>query len=163
MLEVVRQAYTHAFVDLPASFNEEHLRAAIELSEAMIVVLTPELPSIWRTDRLLRFLTGSVGSEKVHLILNRSTNGSDEITTGEIEKTVKQPIFWSLPNDYRAATEAVKLGKPLVSMNNSQLAHSYLELAYRLTGSVRPKKKQRFSGIFEILKLGERFNGTSKG
>lgn len=161
MLEVVRQAYTHAFVDLPASLGEEHLRTAIELSEAMIVVLTPELPSIWRTDRLLRFLAGSVGKEKVHLILNRSSNGSDEITNGEIEKTVKQPIFWSLPNDYRASSEAVKLGKPLVSMNNSQLAHSYVELAYRLTGTVGPKKKQRFSSILEILKIGERFNGTS--
>ena len=164
MLEVVRQTYTHAFVDLPASLNEEHLRAAIEVSEAMIVVLTPEFPSIWRTDRLLRFLERSVGSEKVHLILNRSTKGSDEITNGEIEKTVEQPIFWSLPNDYHASTEAVKLGRPLVSMNNSQLAHSYVELAYRLTGTVRPKKKkQRFSSILEILKIGERFNGTSKG
>ena len=73
------------------------------------------------------------------------------------------PIFWSLPNDYQASTEAVKLGRPLVSMNNSQLAHSYLELAYRLTGTGRPKKKQRFSSILEILKIGERFNGTSKG
>jgi hypothetical protein len=47
-------------------------------------------------------------------------------------------------------------------MNNSQLAHSYVELAYRLTGTVRPKKKkQRFSSILEVLKIGERFNGTS--
>ncbi len=160
MLEVVRQAYTHAFIDLPASLNEEHLRAAIELSEAMIVVLTPELPAIWRTDRLLRFLAGSVGSEKVHLVLNRSTNGSDEITNGEIEKTVKQPIFWSLPNDYHASREAVKLGRPLVSMNNSQLAHSYQELAYRLTGTARPKKRRRLPGFLEVLKIGERLNGT---
>lgn len=163
MLEVVRQAYTHAFVDLPASLNEEHLRAAIELSEAIMVVLTPELPSIWRTDCLLRFLDGSVGSEKVHLVLNRSAKGSDEIANGEIEKAVNQPIFWSLPNDDHASTEAIKLGRPLVSINNSQLARSYQELAYRLTGTVRPRKKQRFSSILEILKLGEKFNGTSKG
>jgi len=163
MLQVARQAYTHTFVDLPASLNEEHLRVAIELSRAIVVVLTPELPAIWRTDRLLRFLDGSVGSEKVHLILNRSSNGSDEITNGEIEKTVKQPIFWSLPNDYRASTEAVKLGRPLVSMNNSQLAHSYQELAYRLTGTERPKKRRRFLSLFEVLKIGEKFNGTSRG
>jgi len=159
MLEVVRQAYTHTFVDLPASFNEEHLRVAIELSRAMVVVLTPELPAIWRTDRLLRFLAGSVGKEKVHLVLNRSANGGDEITNGEIEKAVNQPIFWNLPDDYRTSREAVKLGKPLVSMNNSQLAHSYQELAYRLTGTNRPKKQPRFSGIFQALNLAERLNG----
>ena len=163
MLEVVRQAYTHAFVDLPASLNEEHLRVAIELSQAMVAVLTPELPAIWRTDRLLRFLAGSVGSEKVHLVLNRSTNGSDEIANGEIEKAVNQPIFWSLPNDDHASREAIKFGRPLVSMNNSQLAHSYQELAYRLTGTVGPKKKQRFSNILNILKIGEKLNGPSRG
>ena len=161
MFEVVRQAYTHTFVDLPTSLNEEHLRVVIELSQAVVVVLTPELPAIWRTDRLLRFLVGSVGSEKVHMVLNRSVNGSDEIKNGEIEKTVNQPIFWSLPDDYCASREAVKLGKPLVSMNNSQLAHSYQELAYRLTGTVRPKKQRRFSGIFNVLKIGERLSGKS--
>ena len=161
MLEVARQAYTHTFVDLPASLNEEHLRVAIELSRAIVVVLTPELPAIWRTDRLLRFLAGSVGSEKVHLVLNRSVNGSDEIANGEIEKAVNQPIFWSLPNDDRASREAIKLGRPLVSMNNSQLAHSYQELAYRLTGTARAKKRRRFLSIFEVLKIGERFNGNS--
>jgi len=161
MLGVVRQTYTHAFVDLPASLNEEHLRVVIELSQALVIVLTPELPAIWRTDRLLRYLAGSVGSEKVHLVLNRSANGSDEIANGEIEKAVNQPIFWSLPNDDRASSEAIKLGRPLVSMNNSQLAHSYQELAYRLTGTVRPTKRRRFSGIFLALKLGERLNGTS--
>ena len=159
MLEVARQAYTHTFVDLPASLNEEHLRVAIELSRAMVVVLTPELPAIWRTDRLLRYLAGSVGSEKVHLVLNRSAKGSDEIANGEIEKAVNQPIFWSLPNDDRTSREAVKLGRPLVSMNNSQLALSYQELAYRLTGTARPKKRPRFSGIFQALKLAERLNG----
>jgi len=163
MLEVVRQAYTHAFVDLPSSLNEEHLRVVIELSRAMVVVLTPELPAIWRTDRLLRFLEGSVGSEKVHLVLNRSANGSDEIAKGEIEKAVNQPIFWSLPNDDRASREAIKFGRPLVSMNNSQLAHSYQELAYRLTGTERPKKRRRFLSLFEALKIGEKFNGTSRG
>jgi len=131
------------------------------LSRAMVVVLTPELPAIWRTDRLLRFLAGSVGSEKLRLVLNRSVNKSGEIKNGEIEKAVNQPIFWSLPNDDRASSEAIKLGRPLVSMNNSQLAHSYQELAYRLTGTVRPKKRRRFSGIFLALKLGERLNGTS--
>jgi len=161
MFAVVRQAYTHTFVDLPASFNEEHLRVVIALSRAMVVVLTPELPAIWRTDRLLRFLAGSVGSEKLRLVLNRSVNKSGEIKNGEIEKAVNQPIFWSLPNDDRASSEAIKLGRPLVSMNNSQLAHSYQELAYRLTGTVRPKKRRRFSGIFLALKLGERLNGTS--
>jgi len=104
-----------------------------------------------------------VGSEKVHLVLNRSANGSDEIANGEIEKAVNQPIFWSLPNDERASREAIKFGRPLVSMNNSQLAHSYQELAYRLTGTVRPKKRRRFLSIFEVLKIGEKFNGTSRG
>ena len=57
-----------------------------------------------------------------------------------------RPAYW-----ITAGLHSTELGPP----------ETVMELAYRLTGTVRPKKKKRFSSILEILKIGERFNGTS--
>ena len=145
-LEVITQVYTHAFVDLPASFDEEHLGVATEMSEAIVLVLTPEFPAIWRTSRLLRFLMKSVDPQKLRLVVNRFGSRTYPISNGNIEKALSRNLFWKLPNDYSPATEAVRLGKPLVSINHSRLGRSYQELAYRLTGTPVPKKRRGLFG-----------------
>ena len=145
-LEVITQVYTHAFVDLPVSFDEELLEVATEMSEAIVVVLTPEFPAIWRTNRLLSFLRKSVNPQKLRLVVNRFGSRTYPISNSNIEKALSRNIFWKLPNDYSPSTEAVRLGKPLVSINHSRLGRSYQELAYRLTGTPVPKKRRGLFG-----------------
>ena len=145
-LEVITQVYTHAFVDLPVSFDEELLEVATEMSEAIVVVLTPEFPAIWRTNRLLSFLRKSVNPQKLRLVVNRFGSRTYPISNSNIEKALSRTIFWKLPNDYSPSTEAVRLGKPLVSINHSRLGRSYQELAYRLTGTPVPKKRRGLFG-----------------
>ncbi len=145
-LEVITQVYTHAFVDLPVSFDEELLEVATEMSEAIVVVLTPEFPAIWRTNRLLSFLRKSVNPQKLRLVVNRFGSRTYPISNSNIEKALSRNIFWKLPNDYSPSTEAVWLGKPLVSINHSRLGRSYQELAYRLTGTPVPKKRRGLFG-----------------
>lgn len=146
-LEVITQVYTHAFVDLPASFDEEHLRVATDMSEAIVLVLTPEFPSIWRTNRLVRFLMKSVNTQKLRLVVNRFGSRTYPISNSKIERALSRNIFWKLPNDYSPTTEAIRLGKPLVSINHSRLGRSYQELAYRLTGTPVPKKRRGLFGL----------------
>ena len=145
-LEVITQVYTHAFVDLPVSFDEELLEVATEMSEAIVVVLTPEFPAIWRTNRLLSFLRKSVNPQKLRLVVNRFGSRTYPISNSNIEKALSRNIFWKLPNDYSPSIEAVRLGKPLVSINHSRLGRSYQELAYRLTGTPVPKKRRGLFG-----------------
>ena len=145
-LEVITQVYTHAFVDLPVSFDEELLEVATEMSEAIVVVLTTEFPAIWRTNRLLSFLKKSVNPQKLRLVVNRFGSRTYPISNSNIEKALSRNIFWKLPNDYSPSTEAVRLGKPLVSINHSRLGRSYQELAYRLTGTPVPKKRRGLFG-----------------
>ena len=145
-LEVITQVYTHAFVDLPVSFDEELLEVATEMSEAIVVVLTTEFPAIWRTNRLLSFLRKSVNPQKLRLVVNRFGSRTYPISNSNIEKALSRNIFWKLPNDYIPSTEAVRLGKPLVSINHSRLGKSYQELAYRLTGTPVPKKRRGLFG-----------------
>jgi pilus assembly protein CpaE len=147
LLEVVTRTYSHTVIDLATSLERELLRLVLEMASRVLVVLTPELPALWRTQRLFGFLQGSCGDEKLRLVLNRS-RPSDEITDREIEKTLRHPVYWQLPNDYQSCIEAINSGHPLVSNNHSELARSYRELARRLSGISPPKKRGGLRRLF---------------
>lgn len=147
MLEVIAQTYTHAFVDLASSLGKEYMQVATGMSAAVVVVSTTELPSLWRTERLIRFLGGCGMSEKVRLVINRDRK-SDEVTDSEIQRVLKLSPYWKLPNNYRGSKKAILSGYPLVSANHSDLAASYRELAHRLTEMPLPEKKRGLFGIF---------------
>jgi pilus assembly protein CpaE len=147
LLEVVTHTYSHALVDLNPSLDKELLRLVIETARRVVVVLTPELPALWRTQRLFGFLQTVCDTDKLRLVLNRSRK-TDQITEREIQKALKHPVYWQIPNDYQACIEAINSGRPLVSGNHSELSRSYRELAYRLTGTAPPAKRRRFFGLF---------------
>jgi len=151
MLEVVSQSYTHTFIDFPASIDQDLLQVLIEMTMAFFVVFTPELPSMWRTDRLLRFLSNAGGTEKLRLIVNRVTK-DDEYDEKAIMKTLDRKIYWKLPNNYRATIGAINEGKPVVKMSNSALVSSYMKLAQELSGQepeAEPPAWWRPFGLFQ--------------
>jgi pilus assembly protein CpaE len=133
LLRVASQSYTHTLVDLPSSLDQDLLEVITDSSEAVLVVMTPELPALWRTHRLLLILAGLGCSERVRLILNRD-NSRAEIDEREIRKALNHPIYWRLPNNYSSAIQAINKGKPIVWVNHSGLASSYRKLTHELTG-----------------------------
>ena len=148
IFEVAANAFQYVIVDLP--LHKEHFALVSEMSSSIVVVLTPELTAMWRTARLLTFLEETGAHDKLRLLVNR-TRKSDEISDAEIEKALKQRIYWKLPNNYSASVESINSGKPVASLNHSELARSYKEFAYRLTSTqTRDKRK----GIFGLFSLG---------
>ena len=150
LLDVARQAYAHVLVDLPGLHDEQVLGMMARISQDILVVLTPELPAIWRTHRLLSYLETIIHPEelntKAHLVLNRADSRTD-LSRADIEKTLERKIKWKLSDDFQAAIEAINSGTPLVSLNNSGLAADYELLARGLTG-VSESKKRSFLGLF---------------
>jgi pilus assembly protein CpaE len=147
ILSVFQQAYSHTIVDASSASDEQLIRLVSEVSEAIVVVLTPEIPALWRTLRLLELMDSHGAGDKLKVVLNRS-HKKDEITRKDIEKTLGRDIFWSLPNDYRASIDAINAGKPLVSMNHSGLAGSFKEFTENLTGM---EFKQSRKGLFDFF------------
>ena len=150
LLDVARQAYAHVLVDLPGSHNEQILDLMAHISQDILIVLTPELPAVWRTHRLLSYLETIIHPDqlnsKAHLVLNRADSRT-ELSRSDIEKTLERPIKWKLSDDFRAAIDAINTGTPLASMNHSGLASDYEKLAQGLTG-VSQSKKRGFLGLF---------------
>jgi len=147
LLRVVSQTYTHTFVDLPVSLDQELFQAVTDNSEAVMVVMTPELPALWRTHRLVLLLAGYGCADRVKLILNRD-NSRDEIDEREIKKALNQPIYWRLPNNYNSAIQAINKGKPIIWVNHSGLASSYRRLAQELTGITVRKRRRGILNLF---------------
>jgi pilus assembly protein CpaE len=148
LLRVVSAAYTHTFIDLPSSLDQEIMQVTTDASEAVLVVMTPELPAVWRTHRLLTILSSSGCGDRLRLILNRD-NSRDEITEKEITRALNHPIYFRLPNNYGAAIHAINKGKPIVEVNHSSLAAGYRQLTQNLTGgTVSPKQRKRLSKLF---------------
>jgi pilus assembly protein CpaE len=147
VIRVASETYTHTFCDLPVSSTGECLQLVLEGCSAILLVVTPDLPSLWRTQRLVRFLQHRGRLEKTHLIVNRSRK-ADEIREGEIQEAVKHSVFWKLPDDYPACMNAVNSGKPLAADDGSELSRSYRELARRLTGAALPEKRRGLLNFF---------------
>jgi pilus assembly protein CpaE len=148
LLEVVAQTYTHAVVDIPPSAPGVLFQTVTSLSTAIMAVVTPDLLSVRRTERLLRLFNSFELSDRVRLVLNRSTK-SDQITDGDIEKALQQPVASKLANDYYSCIEAINSGKALLAMSNRNLARNYKELADELLGTTRETEKRK--GLLGLL------------
>jgi Flp pilus assembly CpaE family ATPase len=109
--------------------------------------MTPELPAVWRTHRLITLLSGLGCADRIKLILNRDSS-RDEITDKEISRALHQPIYFRLPNNYASAIQAVNQGKPIVEVNHSNLASGYRQLTQALTGVTLQKPRRGLSKLF---------------
>jgi pilus assembly protein CpaE len=147
LLRVVSASYGHVFIDLPSSLEPDLLQVVADASEAILVVMTPELPAVWRTHRLISTLAGFGCADRIRLILNRD-NSRDEITEKEIARALNHPVYFRLPNNYAAAIQAINRGKPIVEMNHSNLATGYRQLMQELTGVAVNKPRRNYSKLF---------------
>jgi pilus assembly protein CpaE len=133
LLEVAQTTFDHTIVDLPTNLAEDQVKVITRHSSTTLVVLTPELPAIWRTERLLAYLTGLHAADKVRIVLNRSTR-SDEINDADIERLLKMPLYCKLPNEYGACIKAINSGTLLDSSSNKYLSKALTSLAADLAG-----------------------------
>lgn len=138
MIQMVAKSYTHTFIDFSSNLDPNYLQVLSDIGSVLIVVLTPEIPSLWHAGRVLRLLARTGRPEKIRLVVNRVT-GKDDVDERGIEKSLNQKVFWKLPNNYRASIDAINQGKPLVATNSSALADSYVKLAQQLTGKFAPQ------------------------
>src|SRR5262245_1760226 len=147
VIGLLRASYTHLVLDLSKRFTPTDL-TAMRMSDHILLVAQLELTSLRNAVRMLHTLGAEDGlGDKVKVVVNRVGSDDCDISLKKAEETIGKPIFWQVPNDYKAMLGARNAGVPLLQhapKSKTQLALK--ELAHALCGKngqekAPPKKK----------------------
>jgi len=148
LINLLRASYTHLILDLSKSFSPTDV-TGLRMADTILVVAQLELSSLRNVVRMMLTLGNDPElAPKVQVVLNRVGTETD-ITVKKAEEIIGKPIFWQLPNDVKAMSEARTCGVPLLAQAaRCKLQQSLAGLAQALTGKgarpAAPKAKRWF-------------------
>lgn len=139
-LEFLRGEYDYIVVDGPTSLDDTNL-AVIDASNLLYLVATPEIAAIRDLSRYVDSLSqGEHDIEKVKVVINRFS-AQHALTVEQIEKAIRLPIAFKLPNGYAEVTRSAILGEPIDPKQKSSFALPIVKWAASLGGSTIPAEE----------------------
>ncbi len=152
LINLLRASYSRLILDLSKRFTPTDL-TAMRVSDVIVLVAQLELTSLRNAVRMLHTLNNEDGlGDKVKVVINRVGSDDCDISLAKAEETIGRPIFWQVPNDYRAVLGARNAGVPLLMHPPRSKTHqSLVGLASALCGraaAVAPRKERR--GFFSF-------------
>src|SRR5207244_4825090 len=115
-----------------------------------LLIAQLELTSRRNVVRMLHTLGTEDGlGDKVKVVVNRIGSEDGEISLAKAAETIGKPIFWQVPNDYKAMLGARNAGVPLLTHAPKSKAQQSLQgLAAALCGKAAPENKEKKRGFF---------------
>ena len=106
--------------------------AALYSADHIMLVATPDVPSIRNSQRLLDHVRqlGACG-ERVRFLLNRASEPLP-IPLKHIEGAVGFPVHHMFPSDYKTVSAALNAGVPLALSGNSEIAEQFDRFTRRI-------------------------------
>lgn len=128
--------FDYVIVDTTSMFSVLNL-ALLDLSTIVtflgIVDFIPTIKNMKIGSDTLNAL--NYDKNKIRLVLNRS-NAKTRISIDDVEKLLGEKFYHILPNDFRAASQSIKEGIPLVLKNDTTaLSEALCDLVARYTNS----------------------------
>jgi pilus assembly protein CpaE len=148
---VAQNSFDVVLVDMGSQFSSDWSQL-LRMARMILIVAEANVPSLWTLERRLAALKGfGIDPERARIIINRWHKGDDEVLRS-IQKDLSRPIFASLPNDFRKASQAVNLGTPIPDNHNNLLVNRYRQIAGRLAGmdTRENEKKGSLSSLFSF-------------
>jgi pilus assembly protein CpaE len=151
VVNVAQNAFDVVLLDLGSQFSSDWA-PILQSARMILIVAESNVPSLWTLERRLLALKGfGIPQDRARIIINRWHKGDDEVLKS-IQKDINRPIFASLPNDFRKASQSVNLGTPLMENHNNTLSSRYRQIAGQLVGIdvMVDEKKSPLSGLFSF-------------
>jgi len=151
VVNVAQNAFDIVLVDIGSQFSSEW-GAILRSARMILIVSEANVPSLWTLERRLLALKGfGIPQDRARIIINRWHKGDDEVLKS-IQKDINRPIFASLPNEFRKASQSVNLGTPLMENHNNVLTNRYRQIAGQLVGidTSADEKKSPLSSLFSF-------------
>jgi len=115
VIALLKATFTHLVIDVSKSYTPLDI-AAMEASDAILLITQLDLPSLRNVVRLLQFFDQQETlAEKVRVVVNRLGLQDTQISLSKALETIGREVFWQVPNDYATMVESRNNGVPLVS------------------------------------------------
>ena len=120
LLQLLRRNYENVVIDV-ARASSPITMAALERSDDVFVVTTPDLPSLRNTKKVMPFILRAVpgGSDRVRVVLNR-VSPTDLIKPSDVREALGTDVFCSLASDPENVVAAANEGRPVVLQPKSK-------------------------------------------
>jgi pilus assembly protein CpaE len=147
VIGLLRASYSHLVFDMSKRFTPADW-TAMRMSDVVLLVAQLELTSLRNVVRMVHTMDKEEGlGAKVKIVMNRVGAEDSDIPMEKAQDTIGKPIFWQVPNDYKAMLGARNSGVPLMTHAPKSKAHqSLVSLANTLCGkkpAEKPKKERR--------------------
>ena len=107
--DFLRSAYDYIILDLPPGLNAQNLDF-IRNADRIYVVTVAEVSALRNAARYIDyFRRKDLPQEKIRVVLNRH-QAHDLITDEQIERVIRMPIFWKVPNQYALMVQTISGG-----------------------------------------------------
>ncbi len=137
LLRLVRGSREHVIIDLPRRIDP-FANQVIERARYVVLVVQQSVTVLRDATRLLKYLRHDlgVGEERLITVINRFEKSS-VISPDDIRRTLGGGEFVLVPNDFRAASECIATGQPLLEQfRGAAITKAVLGLSHRIAGSV---------------------------
>src|SRR5258708_31056383 len=147
LFELLAVCFRYMVVDLSTRIDAV-TRLICDISQAVLVVASPDVASLWSAARIQQYLSENGSHERLHLVLNRFRKipGFQE---EDVEGAAGLKLLWKIPNQYLAVSGAIDRGIPVMQHDRSEMARSFNGLAARLTEADEVVKRPTWS-LFKI-------------
>jgi pilus assembly protein CpaE len=129
LIEFMRGEYATTVLDLPGRLDEMTLEA-LEQASRILVVCTPDLPTLFLAKEKVKYLEHAGLAGRVSLLLNRWTKQAP-VTLADIESLLGLPVQQSIREDAEEVWQAVLKGGGVAPL--SPLGGEYAALAQSLS------------------------------
>lgn len=133
--EEFRSAFDNSILDVPRNMLIDYPHLAHDLN---IVIINTELTLAAARDtiRIIAWLNANAMQAKIMIVANKVSSSNNEISRKEFESSIDKQIDFMIPADFKAATQASKLGQTLLAAApNSKASAMVMKIADTILGS----------------------------
>lgn len=138
MMDYLIAQFDYVVVDLPTHVLDPYHQYMVERADEILLVSSPDLPSLYRTRQYLDLAQKYLDMKKVKMVLNRyNLKAAYRMTNQELEAEFRYDIFARIPNDWDLHVEANSFGMGLSKVNpKSDTVKALHKLIGQLLGDI---------------------------
>jgi len=150
LVQFMRRNYKALCFDLSGNLERYSIEVMRE-SKRVMLVCTPEIPSLHLAKEKLAYLKSIELHGRVSVLLNR-VHRKALLTPDKVEELLGVPVFRSFSNDYAAVNEAISLGRSadpasVIGKQFEEFAQGLIEERQQTRDS-----KSKFLDLFRVSK-----------